>query len=380
MANVKLSAIAASGANPAATDNVVGVTAGAVDVLFTRAQVEAAIFGDVSGDGTATSTGALTVTKTGGTAFATSATTDTTNASNISSGTLPDARLSNTIVAGGPTGDGTHVAQITFDAHGRLTVVSSVAITASGTKTYSASTDPGAANDNTQGYAAGSIGVNTGTGRAFICRDASTGAAVWNLIKPGTHPGHVSNGGTQWYPTFVGAQAAPGGNPSNNAQYFMPFTVDTHITVSQLGIDITAAVAASNLQLALDTDAVDASNQHRPANLIDKTAATISGAATGFVSAVMGANQALEPGTTYWTCRNQDTAGVRTVGFSAATIISSLLGSTTGATATSVLPIVGISRAQAFGTMPASVGGSVWTEQTAVGGAAILALLIASVP
>ena len=52
------------------------------------------------------------------------------SASDLGSGTLPDARLSNTIAAAGPIGDGTHVAAITFDAHGRLTTVSSVAITA----------------------------------------------------------------------------------------------------------------------------------------------------------------------------------------------------------------------------------------------------------
>lgn len=45
-------------------------------------------------------------------------------------GTYPNPTLAAVIAAAGPIGDATHVAQITFDAKGRLTAVASVAITA----------------------------------------------------------------------------------------------------------------------------------------------------------------------------------------------------------------------------------------------------------
>lgn len=48
---------------------------------------------------------------------------------------------------------------------------------------YTGNLNPGASNDNTQNYRAGSLGRNTANGRLFICRDATTGAAVWEQIS-----------------------------------------------------------------------------------------------------------------------------------------------------------------------------------------------------
>jgi len=56
--------------------------------------------------------------------FAASATTDTTNATNITSGTLPDARLSSTAVSAGSYGGNNKVGRFTVDAKGRITAAS----------------------------------------------------------------------------------------------------------------------------------------------------------------------------------------------------------------------------------------------------------------
>jgi len=47
---------------------------------------------------------------------------------------------------------------------------------------------PAVGNDDTQGYAPGSIWIRLDTDEAWICVDASTGAAVWREIALGGNP------------------------------------------------------------------------------------------------------------------------------------------------------------------------------------------------
>jgi len=44
---------------------------------------------------------------------------------------------------------------------------------------YSATTDPGVSDDNTQGWVVGSVWINTTSDEAFRCLDSTTSAAVW---------------------------------------------------------------------------------------------------------------------------------------------------------------------------------------------------------
>lgn len=78
----------------AATNPLTQLAVGANGQLLLGSTGADPAFGTMSQDCTITSAGVITCTKTNNVAFATSATTDTTNATNISSGTLPTARLS----------------------------------------------------------------------------------------------------------------------------------------------------------------------------------------------------------------------------------------------------------------------------------------------
>lgn len=49
---------------------------------------------------------------------------------------------------------------------------------------YAATTDPGTGDDEAAGYGVGVRWVNANAGRAFVCADATAGAAVWHVLGP----------------------------------------------------------------------------------------------------------------------------------------------------------------------------------------------------
>lgn len=83
---------------------------------------------------------------------------------------------------------------------------------------FSSGTNPTTANDNTQGYALGSLWINTSTARTYHCYSAATGAAVWGEI--------IQAGGSQTLasktldrPTITGRTDAGSAAAGNVGEY-----------------------------------------------------------------------------------------------------------------------------------------------------------------
>lgn len=290
MANVKLSQITAAGAAPATTDQIVAVTGGVTDNLYTVGNVETRLATD-----------------------------------------------------------------------GWL-------------KTYVSTSDPTVSNDNTQGYSVGSKGINSGTGRVFNCRDATTGAAVWDLIGPQQHPGFIASNWIALSNCSNGASPAP----VAATQYFTPFILPHRCTISTLSNRITT-LGTSNFQMSIYSNLTG-----RPKSLQSSTStANTVNTATGQITSALNASIQLEPGI-YWAGIQQNDTTVRYTAVLSAglPLMPLIIGSATvGNVAPAGANITGVSTtSNAYGTWPADISASTWSEVTSASLTPYILALISSVP
>jgi hypothetical protein len=238
---------------------------------------------------------------------------------------------------------------------------------------FTATTDPTVNDDSADGYSAGSMWMNAGTGWMFRCRSATVGAARWTSIDINDHPGYVA--GKYMVPAgWSQFSTAAAGINTMRAGYGV---VKERLTISELFARVTGtATAGANFQLALYT--VDPATKN-PQTLLGNTA-SLSGAAAAVVSgALSGGNVTLEPGG-YWFVFNTDNATPTFMTLNVAQVVyNSLFGSSSLSTALlSSTNFVGKTVAQSFGTWPSDASAMSWADSSGVIPA--IGFLVASVP
>lgn len=238
----------------------------------------------------------------------------------------------------------------------------------------SSSSDPTVNSDSSAGYSVGSIWQNSSTGRIFIARSVSVGAAVWTNLEPADHPGYIAS---NWYAPFgYTGTVTSGALPINTARGY-PGLIKERISISNLGGRIIANQVGANIQFA-----VYANNPAtgRPTGTALASTASLSAATAASVSGAASAQ--LNPGL-YWWFANVDTASVTVTSQTTSTtgLMGQVIGSPTQANVfnSGSGTLVGVTIAQTFGTWPDFTGSS-FTEFTTNSGMAGVQFLVSSVP
>lgn len=183
-------------------------------------------------------------------------------------------------------------------------LISTPAVRAGSTTDYrivdnlSATTDPGVGDDTVDGYHVGSRWFNASARRSWMCSDASTGAAVWDLVGVANEPrGPMDpdfNDSSIYLGPFVSNTNS--GVLTGNRIYMVPIIVPRRRTFSTYAINVTALSGSTIVRLGL----YNCNSSFQPTTKLDEAAATVdTSTGTGAVAVVtkaFGANQDLKPG------------------------------------------------------------------------------------
>ena len=128
----------------------------------------------------------------------------------------------------------------------------------------SATLDPTSSNDQTQGYSAGSIWVNTSNGRAWICVSAATGAATWALsVVPGVGVEPSTN--LEQFGSGTGNMLAEGNlyrAVYSAASAISPATTGADVVLSVYSLPANSLDGISNRGLSITAMGLFAANSH----------------------------------------------------------------------------------------------------------------------
>jgi len=237
---------------------------------------------------------------------------------------------------------------------------------------FTATTDPGASNDNTQGYGAGSWWLNTATGVMWRCRSAATSAAVWTAVELSDHPGYIVN---NWYLPYALTSFVASIAPGANSIRLFPAFIKHRVTISALGLRVATLSAGGNVQVAIYANNPATG---RPTGTALVSTASMSTAAVANVNAA--ASVQLEPGL-YWFATNCDNGTATFAGAAASTVyVGAVIGSATqGNDLLGTQTLLGLSVAQTFGTWPDLTSAS-FTEVLTSGSVPLPQFKVGSVP
>ena len=200
--------------------------------------------------------------------LATSATTDTTNAANITSGSLATARVNVGTVAG-------KILQV--DGSGNLPAIDGSLLTGIVSFTKSAS-DPTISTNPSAGV--GAEWVNTTSGEVYICTDATAGANVWTNVGAGSGDVLPNVGvlhGSSYGYTIGGSLAGPSWSKQNIIDKFAFASSANSVDVGDL---IAVTYQASSSSASLYGYCAGGGDGNTSVNVIQKFSTTVNANAT----------------------------------------------------------------------------------------------------